>query len=111
MGVKKFLASAVTMITGFVINQIGFFVVLRQPILIDWLSPDLFGLGLEFGGGLILIIGFIMFISNALSESRLIGRPVTRKASGITGLKRCKFCGAVISEAALFCPVCQKSQE
>ena len=118
MGVAKFLTSAGIMILGFFINQLGFYVILRQPTWIDWLPQDLFGMALEFGGGLLLIFGFIMFISNALSESVVREGPVTRKASRVSALKnrlmgspvQCKYCGAEISKDALFCPVCQKSQ-
>lgn len=118
MGIANFLTPAGIMIFGFAINQLGFYVILRQPKWIDWLPSDLVGLGLEFGGGLALIVGFMMFISNTLSESRAIGRPATRRGSRISRLKdrmagspiRCNFCGAKMSEGALFCPVCQKSQ-
>ena len=118
MGIVRFLTPAGIMIFGFAINQLGFYVILRQPTWIDWLPSDLVGLGLEFVGGLALIVGFMGFISNALSESRLNGRPATRRGSRISRLKnrmasspiRCSFCEAKMSEGELFCPVSQKSQ-
>lgn len=112
------------MMLGFVIYQFGLLVTFRLaglrsqlPTLVPTtLSADLVGMALQFGGGIIGIVGFIVCISGVASTYHektlrglydLIGG---RSEQHVTPSSRCRFCGAEIKEQAVFCPVCSKSQ-
>jgi hypothetical protein len=85
-------------------------------------SVDLLAVFLQFGGGIIAILGLIMAISGVAApqriETRYVQAPV-EASSNRTQLFpllpsrkfNCKFCGAEIEENELFCPKCRKAQK
>jgi len=79
---------------------------------------DLLAVFLQFGGGIIAILGLIMAISGVAApqrtETRYVQAPPQPSARPTQLLIRqfnCKFCGAEIEENELFCPKCRKAQK
>lgn len=124
MGKLTLAIGTLVLISGFVIYQLGFSIVLHQTVILSPLatifpessSLDLIGTVLEFGGGILGIIGFIICISSAISTQRKETlREITKLRAfsyeePTSPIRRCKFCGAEIDEQAVFCPVCNRSQ-
>lgn len=125
MGRSTLAIGTFILISGFVIHQLGFSIALRQTIILSLLatifpessSLDLIGTVLEFGGGVLGIIGFIICISGAIStQHKETLREITKLRAlpyqgPTTPTRRCKFCGAEIDEQAVFCPKCDRSQK
>ena len=125
MGRSTLTIGTFILISGFVIHQLGFSIVLRQTVILSLLttifpgsSPlDLIGTVLEFGGGILGIIGFIICISSVIStQHKETLREITKLRAfpyqqPTTPTRRCKFCGANISADTIFCPRCEKSQK
>lgn len=119
----------VILIGGFLIYQLGFSIVLHQagiPSPLATIFPEgsdlaFIGTVLEFAGGILGIIGFIICISSAISTQRKetlreiakLGafRAPPRYEEPITPARKCKFCGTEMDELAVFCPVCNRSQK
>jgi len=88
---------------------------------------ELIGVLLQLLGGVLLATGLIMSVSAIVEirlederrsllteflsvlESRISGRP-SRQAEVSQTPRRCKFCGAALTEGAIFCSSCGKSQ-
>ncbi|MBS7626531.1 hypothetical protein KEJ51_05785 [Candidatus Bathyarchaeota archaeon] len=106
------------LILGFVGYQVGFQICMSgegvlTKFLTLFLSPalplEVLGLVLQFGGGVLAIIGFLLCIT-ALSKP--IVRVERVEAAGETSISKlqCKFCGGRLEEDSVFCPLCGKSQ-
>jgi len=73
---------------------------------------------LQFGGGIIAILGLIIAISGVAAPQRIETRYVqapSQLSANPTQLSirqfSCKFCGAEIGQDELFCPKCRKAQK
>jgi len=81
-------------------------------------SVALFAVLLEFGGGIIAILGLIIAISGVAAPQRMETRyvqappqPSVNPTHVLIRQSSCKFCGAEIDEDELFCPKCRKAQK
>jgi len=123
MGRLTFATGTLILIIGFIIYQSGLLILLQRATFISQLaaifpessSLDLIGIALEFGGGILGLIGLIICISNAISTQcketlREIRELKATLPKMLTPKRRCKFCGAEIDEQATFCSVCNRSQ-
>jgi len=123
MGRLTFATGTLILIIGFIIYQFGLLITLHQATFTGQLvaifpggsSLDLIGVALEFGGGILGLIGLVICISNAISTQRKETLREIRELKAtlskmLTPKRRCKFCGAEIDEQATFCPVCNRSQ-
>jgi hypothetical protein len=79
---------------------------------------DLFAVFLQFGGGIIAILGLIIAIGGVVSPQRTETlyvqappQPSARPTQLLIRQFNCKFCGAEIQENELFCPKCRKAQK
>jgi len=81
-------------------------------------STALFAVLLQFGGGIIAILGLIIAISGVAApqqrETRYVQAALHPSANPTQLLIRqfsCKFCGSQIEENELFCPKCRRAQK
>lgn len=78
----------------------------------QWISLAQTGLILEFGGGIILLLGILIALAALITTKKVHHPPVkTSKEKVDVEIKRCKFCSAEIGEGIVFCTACGKSQE
>jgi len=123
MGRLTFATGTLILIIGFIIYQFGLLITLHQATFTGQLvaifpggsSLDLIGVALEFGGGILGLIGLVICISNAISTQRKETLREIRELKAtlskmLTPKRRCKFCGAEIDEETTFCSVCNRSQ-
>ncbi len=99
------------LIAGFVTYQAGFSIAFHGINLLPILPGDLTGVALEFTGGIVGIIGFVMCLLNITPTGR---ERVSRGTGPIlkekTPTRICRFCGAEMDKGAVFCPVCNRAQ-
>jgi len=115
---------------GFIIYQLGISVIAlprgylseAENSVLATLFPgqpvDLLAVFLQFGGGIIAILGLIVAISGVATPQRTEIRyvqappqPSARPTQFLIRQFNCKFCGAEIEENELFCPKCRKAQK
>ena len=98
----RLVVGFILIVLGFLAYQVGFSFILKETELmikyINMVVPEhypmnLIGLALQFGGGIIAIIGFL-----------LCAPPV------VSGPK-CRFCSGTVGPDSAFCTVCGKSQK
>ncbi|MEM4591187.1 MAG: twin-arginine translocase subunit TatC [Nitrososphaerota archaeon] len=82
-------------------NRIYFYGILY--IVIAFITPDGW-----LVGNTVLFLPLVLMMEVSLRISRRIER---RREAGVYSAARCKFCGAVMQEGAIFCGLCGKSQE
>lgn len=70
------------------------------------------GLILEFGGGIILLLGIVIALAALVTTREVSYVPVKKTEEKVDiETKRCKYCSAEMAEGIVFCPACGKSQE
>jgi len=70
------------------------------------------GLILEFGGGIILLLGVVIALAALVTTSEVSYVPVKKTEEKVDiETRRCKYCPAEMAEGIVFCPACGKSQE
>ena len=81
-------------------------------------SVGLFAVLLQFGGGIIAILGLIIAISGVAAPQRIETlyvqappQPSAKVTQPVMQLFNCKFCGAEIEKEEVFCPKCRKAQK
>jgi hypothetical protein len=118
----RLIVGFILIVLGFLAYQVGFSFILGQTELmikyIKMVVPesypmDTLGLALQFGGGIVAIIGFLLCISSL--STRVVTRiqevkTVTEAPPAVSGPK-CRFCGGAIGVDSAFCTVCGKSQK
>jgi hypothetical protein len=74
---------------------------------------DTVGLVLQFGGGIVAIIGFLLCISSLSTRvvTRIQEVKTVAEAPPAVSLPKCRFCGGAIGVDSAFCTVCGKSQK
>jgi len=120
----RLLVGALLFLLGFIGYQTGFSLLFKESRMVSDLLKDVlaffasigipietFALMLQFGGGIVAIIGFIACLS---SLSGPVVRIQTVEASPVTPAivekPRCKFCSSFLEEDSAFCPSCGRSQ-
>ncbi|MGQ9542512.1 MAG: hypothetical protein ACUVTM_00275 [Candidatus Bathyarchaeia archaeon] len=73
------------------------------------ISVEIFSLTLQFGGGLLAIIGFLLCISS-LSKPTIRVEEVKTVGEETFQTLHCKFCGGQLEGDSAFCPICGRSQ-
>ncbi len=69
------------------------------------------GLFLEFGGGIILLLGIVISLAALMTAGEVRYIPVkTVQEKADVEIRKCRFCSAEIGEGIVFCPACGKSQ-
>jgi hypothetical protein len=114
----------ILLMLGFVTYQLGILATFRYESvanrlpksLVTLLPPEVGGVMLQFVGGLMGILGFVVYMSGAVSSQERRIRELeallaSRREELLTPAKLCKFCGAEIENQAIFCAVCGKSQK
>lgn len=107
------------LILGFILYQIGFSIMQQQSLLmadigkflLPWFDKkELIGLILEFGGGLVAILGLIITVAGGISSA--VGGVALSQSIDTSGrpAMTCKFCGAEMPAGEVFCSSCHKSQ-
>jgi len=78
---------------------------------------DLFAVFLQFGGGIVAILGLIIAISGVAAPKKIEARyvqappqPSAKPTQPSVQRFNCKFCGAEIEEDEVFCPKCKRAQ-
>ncbi|WP_455278350.1 hypothetical protein [[Eubacterium] cellulosolvens] len=118
----RLIAGFILIVLGFLSYQVGFSFILRQTeLMIKYITMvvpesypmDTIGLALQFGGGIVAIIGFLLCVSSL--STRVVTRiqevkTVTEAPPVVSGPK-CRFCGGAIGADSAFCTVCGKSQK
>ncbi|MBS7650459.1 MAG: hypothetical protein QXI59_00875 [Candidatus Bathyarchaeia archaeon] len=106
------------LILGFVGYQVGFQICMRgEGVLTKFLTPfssptlplEVLGLVLQFGGGIIAIIGFLLCITALSKPIVRVERVEVAEETSVSKLQ-CKFCSSRLEEDSVFCPVCGRSQ-
>lgn len=108
-------------ILGFIGYQVGSHLIPQESrtvtdfllsLLPGGIPTETLGLALQFGGGIVAIVGLVMCLAS-LSRSAVRLQPVgvSRTAPETVEGSRCRFCGGALEEDAVFCPVCGKSQK
>lgn len=119
----RLVSGFILIVLGFLAYQVGFSFILKETELmikyITMVVPENYpmntiGLALQFGGGIIAIIGFLLCIS-ALSTPVVTRiqevKTVTEAAPPVPSGPKCRFCGGVVGADSAFCTVCGKSQK
>jgi len=81
-------------------------------------QPDLSGVLMEFGGGIMAILGLIIAIGGVATSQKTQteqvqepSEPSTMEPLWFLQRLKCRFCGAEIQEDEIFCNACGKSQK
>ena len=119
----QFIAGTIIMIIGFFAYRFGVAINITESSIVAEIvsnyAPKMFtleqtGLLLEFGGGIILLLGIIMSVTSLIEQKiSYVPTPVKEETEDedVEEKKRCKFCSTEISEDEVFCPACGKSQQ
>lgn len=118
----RLVTGFILIVLGFLAYQVGFSFILKETELmikyITMVVPEhypmnMIGLALQFGGGIIAIVGFLLCIS-ALSTpvvTRIQEVKTVTEAPPVPSGPKCRFCGGAIGVDSAFCTVCGKSQK
>jgi len=81
-------------------------------------STDLLAVFLQFGGGIIAILGLIIAISGVAAPQQRGARyvqaspqPSAKPTQPFVQQLNCRFCGAEIEKDEIFCPKCRRAQK
>ena len=118
----RLVVGFILIVLGFLAYQVGFSFILRQTeLMIKYIAMvvpehypmDAIGLALQFGGGIIAIVGFLLCVSSLSTPvvTRIQEvKTVTEAPPAVSGPK-CRFCSGTVGPDSAFCTVCGKSQK
>ena len=117
----QFVFGFIIVIIGFLAYRFGVAINLTNNSIVSelvknnapsWISLAQMGLILEFGGGIILLLGILIALA-ALITTKEVHRPPVKTSQEKVDIeiRKCKFCSAELDEGIVFCTVCGKSQE
>ncbi len=117
----RFAIGFIIVIIGFLAYRFGVAINLGKNSIVADLVMDYapkgisltkMGLILEFGGGIILLLGIVMALA-ALATTREVSYVPVKTAEEKVDIetRRCKYCSAEMAEGIIFCAACGKSQE
>jgi hypothetical protein len=118
----RLIAGFILIVLGFLAYQVGFSFILRQTeLMIKYITMvvpesypmDTIGLALQFGGGIVAIIGFLLCVSSLSTRvvTRIQEVKTVTEAPPVVSGQKCRFCGGAIGVDSAFCTVCGKSQK
>lgn len=116
---KQFIIGFIILVIGFIGYRFGVAINIAQNLLVANLvlnyaptdNLDLLGILLEFGGGIVMLLGVVISVAALSKEKLVIQKPEvqTQKEAKVEIIK-CKFCSAEMGDNT-FCPNCGRSQE
>ena len=117
----QFVFGFIIVIIGFLAYRFGVAINLTNNSIVSelvknnapsWISLAQMGLILEFGGGIILLLGILIVLA-ALITTKEVHRPPVKTSQEKVDIeiRKCKFCSTELDEGIVFCTVCGKSQE
>jgi len=118
----RLIVGFILIVLGFLAYQVGFSFILKETeLMIKYITMvvpehypmDTIGLALQFGGGIVAIVGFLLCVSSLSSPvvTRIQEvKTVTEAPPTVSGPK-CRFCSGAIGADSAFCTVCGKSQK
>jgi hypothetical protein len=118
----RLVVGFILIVLGFLAYQVGFSFILSQTefmvkyitmVVPEHYPMDTIGLALQFGGGIVAIVGFLLCVSSlahpVVTRIQEV-KTVTETPPAVSGPK-CRFCGGAIGVDSAFCTVCGKSQK
>ncbi|WP_455369607.1 hypothetical protein [[Eubacterium] cellulosolvens] len=118
----RLVVGFILIVLGFLAYQVGFSFILKESELmikyITMVVPEHYpmntiGLALQFGGGIVAIVGFLLCVSALTSPvvTRIQEvKTVIEAPPAPPGIK-CRFCGGAVGSDSAFCTACGKSQK
>jgi hypothetical protein len=117
----QFVFGFIIIVIGFLAYRFGVAINLTNNSIVSelvknyapsWISLAQMGLILEFGGGIILLLGILIALAALITTKEVHYPPVKTSQEKVDiEIRRCKFCSAELDEGIVFCTVCGKSQE
>jgi hypothetical protein len=116
---KQFIIGFIILVIGFIGYRFGVAINIAQNLLVANLvlnyAPtddlDLLGILLEFGGGIIMLLGVVISVAALSKEKLVVQKPGEQTQKKVEGEAiRCKFCSGEMGDNT-FCPNCGRSQK